>query len=333
MRLGSPWSLTFPARGRALAVVVALFGAAIAACNPEAPRAWQESAYRDFTPETRPPAVGTRSIEGLLTLELTTVQHPRLRPGETANLRAYYRVAASAPLSVKETRVIAYNDTVLTTLTRTVTRASGTVGSECRLPIPSDAAEGWYTLTTLVEEATPTSRASEREQAHTTFYVDGTGTTSAAAASGPGTATDGLTIKLWAEKPRYRVGESLTISFEANRDAYVTLVNVGTSGGTSVLFPNRFSPSNAVQRRRVYTIPDPADGYELKVSGPPGREIVYALVTLEPVRLADPPAPGTRRVFRSLNEEAARFTRDANGLSREGLRDRAKALLEVEVVP
>jgi hypothetical protein len=333
MRRESPWSSIVTPRGRALVVLLGLCGAVHAGCNPEAPRAWQETTYRDFTPEASRPAVGTRSIDGLLALELTSVQHPRLHPGETANLRAYYRVASSAPLSVKETRVIAYNDTVLATLTRTVTRPSGTVGSECRLPIPSDAAEGWYTLTTVVEEASPSARAGEREQAHTTFYVDAAASKRTAAAAGAAPTEDGLTVKLWAEKPRYRVGESLTISFETNRDAYVTLVNVGTSGGTTVLFPNRFSPANSVERRRVYTIPDPADGYELKASGPPGREVVYALVTLEPLRLVDPPAPETRRVFRSLNEDATRFTRDANGLGRQGLRERAKALLEVEVVP
>jgi hypothetical protein len=330
---GRPWSPTLRARGCALAALIALSGLALAGCTAEPPPAWQSSAYRDFTPEPRAATVGTRSIDGVLTLELTSVQHPRLRPGETANLRAYYRVASSGSLPVKETRVVSYNDTVLATLTRTVTRPAGTVGSECRLPIPPDAAEGWYTLTTIVEEASPTSRSGEREQANTTFYVDAASATTPTTASSSTAAEEKLTVKLWSDKPRYRVGDSLAISFETSRDAYVTLVNVGTSGGTTVLFPNRFSPVNAVQRRRVYTIPNPADGYELKAGGPPGREVVYALVTLEPIRLADPPAPETRRVFRSLNDEAARFTREVNGITRDGLRDRAKALLELDVVP
>jgi len=69
----------------------------------------------------------------------------------------------------------------------------------------------------------------------------------AAAAAQWWTEPPPLQIRLWTDKPAYRVGDTIRFGLAVNRDAYVALLNVGTSGGTTVIFPNRFHPSPRVE--------------------------------------------------------------------------------------
>jgi hypothetical protein len=264
------------------------------------------------------------------------VQNPRLTPGESAALRAQYTVAAeSGTVDVKETRIVRFNGAVLTTLTKVVPRSGGLVGSEYRLKIPQNAAEGWYTVTTMVEP-TQVTRSISGEQANATFYIASMptpGTPPGPPADSAVADKDSLRIKLWTNNSRYKVGDTLTVNFETNKDAYVTLVNVGTSGGTTILFPNRFSGGNAVKGGRPYTIPAPDDNYELTVNGPAGMELIYALVTLKPVRFIETDFSRTPQVFQSVTEAAVSFTRDINAVAkRTPLKEQSKAVLDLEVV-
>ena len=77
-----------------------------------------------------------------------------LRPGSQVVLAVTYTVIAPPevpPLVVKETRTIRFGDQDLRRLEKTVTVAPGTYSSEQRLTVPSDAAEGPYTVTTTIE--------------------------------------------------------------------------------------------------------------------------------------------------------------------------------------
>src|SRR5262249_3390019 len=152
-----------------------------------------------------------------------------------------------------------------------------------RVTVPKDAVEGWYSVTTTVEPARATTRAVESERKETGFYVEGGAAKEpakegAAAQSGPaapGAGGEGGTITLSANQPRYRIGDRISLSFTTNRDAYVTLVNVGTSGEVTILFPNRFSGGHGVKAGKTYTVPETADSYELQLKGPAGAELVY----------------------------------------------------------
>jgi Domain of unknown function (DUF4384) len=204
--------------------------------------------------------------------------------------------------------------------------------------VPKDAAEGWYSVTTLVEPSRSQTRSGAGEQRETGFYVKAgaAGDAPGAVATSPGTPVDddGVSIKLWASQPRYRIGERVTLGFETNRDAYVTLVDVGTSGEVTILFPNRFSGSHGVKAGKRYSVPEAGDSYELEVGGPPGVELVYALVTLKPVLFLPTDFPAAGHVFHSVTERAAAFTRDINVAAKSvPLREQAKATVEIEVVP
>jgi hypothetical protein len=144
-------------------------------------------------------------------------------------------------------------------------------------------------------------------------------------------STDAIRIKLWTDKSRYRIGDNVTFYFETNRKGYVTLINAGTSGAVTILFPNRFSQGHEVNGKTVYSIPRSEDGYTMNVSGPPGIELVYALMTLEPLKFAETNFSQTRSVFRSV--DSGTVTRDINAVVKQTANDKqAKAMLELEVV-
>jgi hypothetical protein len=306
---------------------------------------WRGGQYRDSTSEVRD-GVTTRSTRGPVALAQTTVQRPRLKPGDAATLRATYEV--SGPTEVRETRVIQYDGAVLARIERVVSRTGGSVVSEYRVNVPKDAAEGWYAVTTTVEPTAATTRSATGsstaggqpgDQKQTGFYVALAEPTERPkpspppSAAAPATGEPPILVKLWADQKQYRVGDRLTLSFEANRDAYVTLVNVGTSGEVTILFPNRFSGGNGVKSGKTYRIPDPADGYELQVKGPPGVELIYALVTLKAVLFMPTDFPASGPAFRSMTEQAPGFTRDINVVAKSiPLREQAKATLELEIL-
>jgi plastocyanin len=82
------------------------------------------------------------------------VEPSMLRPGAEVNLRVTYTVLAprdAKPLRVKELRTVRYGNQDLRRLEKDVAVSSGTYASEHRLSIPPDAAEGTYSVTTIVE--------------------------------------------------------------------------------------------------------------------------------------------------------------------------------------
>ncbi len=145
-------------------------------------------------------------------------------------------------------------------------------------------------------------------------------------------AEEKIKIDLWADQKSYRIGENLTINFKADRDCYVTLVDVGTSGNVHILFPNRFSLGNKVKANETYSIPGKGDGYKIAVEGPPGTEIVRAIATLKPIGFIDADFSGTRSVFKSVEKNIPSFTRDLSIVASETPpSNRGENLIRIEI--
>lgn len=308
-----------------------------AGATSEVASPWHTGEYRDFTPSpppSRAPAgVVTRAIGPDLRLERVTVQLPRVRPGDSAALIAQYDVTApSGTIDVKETRIISFNGAVLTRLARVVPRSSGPVGSEYKLKVPTNAADGWYTVTTVIEPAQATTRSAATGKADAAFYVEA-GRPEKPAGSGAGPGDDG-TLKVWTDKSSYRVGDPITVFFETSQAGYLTLVNVGSSGKITILFPNRFSGGHEVKAGKVYRIPGAEDSYELALAGPPGTELIYALRTTKPIKFVESDFSRTQDIFQSVTDRASLFTRDINVVVKRTPRaEQSKALVEVQVAP
>lgn len=95
----------------------------------------------------------------------------------------------------------------------------------------------------------------------------------------------GLDLQLWSDPEAGAVvstGDRANIFFRADCDAYVTVMSVDTEGRVRRLFP-RWGGDGWVEGGRTIRLPERHSGYDLRFSGPPGVEYVYAVATLEPV--------------------------------------------------
>jgi len=104
-------------------------------------------------------------------------------------------------------------------------------------------------------------------------------------------------IELWtAEKaegvkdikilPRtYRIGDRIVVYFRSDRDCYLTLFNIGTSGKLTVLFPNYLVRNNFTKAGRIYAIPGDEYHFDYRLSGPPGVEKIKAIATTSKLNL------------------------------------------------
>lgn len=104
-----------------------------------------------------------------------------------------------------------------------------------------------------------------------------------------------LDVSAWVNKTTnaYRVGEKLGLFVKANRDAYITVIDIGTSGQTHVIYPNKFQPDNFVRGGEPVKIPAMGDKFDLEVYGRSGKEVikVIATVTDEPIFQGHPLYP------------------------------------------
>jgi hypothetical protein len=96
-----------------------------------------------------------------------------------------------------------------------------------------------------------------------------------------------LSVVAWVDHPdnTYAVGETVRLYVQANKDAQVTVMNVGPTGNTTLLFPNALQPDGRVAANQVVEIPPAGSGASIKVGGPVGRELikVIASTSSEPV--------------------------------------------------
>ncbi len=82
-------------------------------------------------------------------------------------------------------------------------------------------------------------------------------------------------------------GDLVRFRFRATFDGYLYVINSGTSGGQSLLFPgDATGRNNRVEAGREYFVP--ATGASFRVAGPAGHDVVYWLVS--PVPLDGNPA-------------------------------------------
>ncbi|MDY6987894.1 MAG: serine/threonine-protein kinase [Thermodesulfobacteriota bacterium] len=100
-----------------------------------------------------------------------------------------------------------------------------------------------------------------------------------------GEDTDANFLRLWVDKPAFRIGDPISYRFQSNKDCYLVLLSVTTTGELIQIFPNRFSLDPFVQGKREYTIPGEDMEFELKITGPQGEEEIVALAAEAPFDL------------------------------------------------
>ena len=95
----------------------------------------------------------------------------------------------------------------------------------------------------------------------------------------------GLRVEIWTDKSSYHVGSEVEFYLRSNQDCYVTLLDLQTSSGLYVLFPNSFQKINFIQANKIYTIPSPEAPFLINARGPSGVEGVKAIASIKSLSL------------------------------------------------
>lgn len=74
----------------------------------------------------------------------------------------------------------------------------------------------------------------------------------------------------------YQTGESISIQFEVNKDAYVVIYDIEADGNTHIIFPNRYQTDNKVMANQTVTIPR---GYNMNVGAKQGKEYLQIVAS------------------------------------------------------
>ena len=102
-------------------------------------------------------------------------------------------------------------------------------------------------------------------------------------------------LEIWAEKVDegikksgvFKIGDKIRILFRAGRNCYLTLINLGTSGKLTVLFPNFYCVDNFVIANRTYAISGENYPFDYDLTGPRGIERIKAVATVTKRDLLD----------------------------------------------
>jgi len=97
--------------------------------------------------------------------------------------------------------------------------------------------------------------------------------------------SQGLRVEVWTEKASYKIEDEVIFYIRSNRDCYVTLLDLQTSGGLYILFPNALLKQNNVRANQIYSIPASEAPFSIYSTGPIGVEGVKAIATTEPINI------------------------------------------------
>lgn len=100
-----------------------------------------------------------------------------------------------------------------------------------------------------------------------------------------------LTVRIWVDKPVYRVGEEIYIHFELNRPAYIYIWDIQPDGKVTQIFPNQYEPQNFFPAG-THKIPSPGKGYRFTVNPPTGTEWLQIMATTVPIPYFQNYSPG-----------------------------------------
>ena len=124
--------------------------------------------------------------------------------------------------------------------------------------------------------------------------------------------TGRLAVTAWVDHDdnTYAVGERVRLFVKPSKDAYVTVLNVGPSGQTTMLFPNAHQKDNKIPGNQAVEIPSAASGASIKVAAPVGRELIKVVASTSPVPLFPAVKMRSAGPFATLEADARSLARD-----------------------
>jgi TolB-like protein len=85
---------------------------------------------------------------------------------------------------------------------------------------------------------------------------------------------------VWTDKKEYEVNEKIVFFVKADKNGFLTMLDVGPNGNITVIFPNKYHKDNFIRAGVTYQVPSPNYGFEFDIQGPAGLERIKAIVTL-----------------------------------------------------
>lgn len=93
-----------------------------------------------------------------------------------------------------------------------------------------------------------------------------------------------INVKVYADRDVYKIGDTMNLTVEADHDAYIYVVDEGTSGKKYFLFPNKYQTNAHVKANTKISIPGKHSPWTITVNGPPGRELIAVFASSKPMR-------------------------------------------------
>lgn len=85
------------------------------------------------------------------------------------------------------------------------------------------------------------------------------------------------------DKPDYKIGDKLKISFSVNEPMYVRMVVINSKGNIDTLFPNAYQSDNYCKPGVKYSIPSAGSDFTLDIGGPTGQDKIRAVASNKPI--------------------------------------------------
>ncbi|MEM9139817.1 MAG: DUF4384 domain-containing protein [Pseudomonadota bacterium] len=97
----------------------------------------------------------------------------------------------------------------------------------------------------------------------------------------PAADTTPFSIVLGTDQPSYKVGQKIAFTLQATKNCHLTLLNFGSSGKSTVLFPTAEGQNNLIQANVPVRVPGVGSTGALVAQGPIGNETVLAVCSTD----------------------------------------------------
>ncbi len=131
-----------------------------------------------------------------------------------------------------------------------------------------------------------------------------------------------LKVSAWVDHKdnTYRAGENVVLSVKANMDAYLTILDVGTSGKVHIIFPNKYQKNNRIRAGQIIKVPGKNAGFDFRVGGPSGTELIKVIATTSPKHLIDEALTSPAGPYKSVKKPAKDLAKDLMVVIRQDTR-------------
>src|SRR5262245_33681334 len=123
-----------------------------------------------------------------------------------------------------------------------------------------------------------------------------------------------VTVAVNSPTATYAVNDEGTITVNSEQSGCLYIVHADEAGNIVCLFPNEFQPNNEIKAGTPVVIPDPNNPKKFRLRADrPGKEIIKAIVTKEPLASVDTKDLSTRAVTRFDKKKYVRLVTEAMG--------------------